>query len=202
MKDLSLFKKIYKEHFKKFKNISVPNKKLLICFSGIPGSGKTYISKILEKKYSGIRIRNDGIRQIIHNLLKKEDEENPENLDYVDPILEKYLFWLFLNYSLENKLIILDSGIDRRYKEIFSMFKNKKYTIFLIRIKTSRKILEQRIFEKKNCRDPHFDREIKRWTLEWKEFGKKIKADIVIENENKLNLKPLFIKLDKLTKKE
>ena len=202
MKDLSLFKKIYKEHFKKFKNISVPNKKLLICFSGIPGSGKTYISKILEKKYSGIRIRTDGIRKIIHNLLKKETEKHHENLDYVDPILKKYLSWLFLNYSFANKLIILDKGIDRGYKEIFAMFKKKKYQMFIIRIKASQKILEKRIFEKKNCRDPHFDSEIKRWTLEWKEFGKKIKPNLIIENENKLNLKPLFIKLDKLTKKE
>ncbi len=85
---------------------------------------------------------------------------------------------------------------------MFSLAKKKGYKIFIIRLKASREILERRIFEKKNRRDPHFDREIERWTREWKEFGEKVRPDIIIENkkDNELNLKPLFAKLGRLIK--
>jgi len=194
MNKKDLINKTYKKHLKILKNLSLPQKKLIICFSGIPGSGKSYISKILEKRYKGIRIRNDkDIRGIMKSLDKNAD---------LDKDVDNYLMWFLSSYSFPNKLIILDSGIDRRYKKLFSFAEENNYKLFTIRLKASRKILEKRIFEKNNCRDPHFDNEIKRWTKEWKAFGKKIKADIIIDNEknNKLNLKPLFKKLDKLIK--
>ena len=49
----------------------VPNKKLLICFVGIPGSGKTYLAKIIEKKFKGIRINSDNLRKVINKNITK-----------------------------------------------------------------------------------------------------------------------------------
>ncbi len=61
--------RIYKEHLKHLKNKNISNnKKAVICFSGIPGAGKTYIAKILEKRYKGVRIRSDDIREIVKKL--------------------------------------------------------------------------------------------------------------------------------------
>lgn len=196
----NFLKIFHRKYSKVLKNLSIPHKKLLICFSGIPGSGKTYIAKILEKKYKGVRIRSDKIRKIVHESVKK-NKKQPDNLDYINPLVKEYILWLIKNWPFKNKLIILDKGVDRNYKEIFSIAKNKKYQVFIIRLKSSRKVLERRILEKNNGRrDPHFDREIKRWTKEWKDFGKKVKSDIIIENEkdNELHLKPLFEKLNKL----
>ncbi|MEK6842580.1 MAG: AAA family ATPase [Nanoarchaeota archaeon] len=171
------------------KNIGVHHKKLLICFSGIPGSGKTHIAKIIEKKYFGVRIRSDDIRNIIKKLKNKEKN--------VNKITYKYLDWLFKNYSFKNKLIILDKSIDRKYKETFSIFRKKRYKIFIIRIKTSKKISKERV-SKLGKLNENYINNIERWLYEWKGFEENVKSDIIIKNENNLNLKPLFFKLDKL----
>ncbi len=184
--------KIYKIHLKQLKNLDVPHKKLMIFFSGIPGSGKTYISKVIEKRYKAVRIRTDSIRKIIWKLGIREENKK-------EFLLDKYCLWLLSNWSFANKFIILDKGIDRDYDKISNLAKDNKYEIFLIRLKVPKNVLDKRIFKKKNKRDPHFDSEIGRWTNEWEHFGKRIKPDIVIENENKLDLKPLFLKLDKLS---
>jgi len=67
-----LFGKIHKKYIKKLKHLNIPHKKLMICFSGFAGSGKTYIAKIVEKKYKGVRIRSDDIRKIIIDMKIKE----------------------------------------------------------------------------------------------------------------------------------
>ncbi|MAH03871.1 hypothetical protein CMI39_03755 [Candidatus Pacearchaeota archaeon] len=184
--------KIYKIHLKQLKNLSVPHKKFMICFSGIAGSGKTYIAKILEKKYNGVRIRSDDIRGIIRSL----------HIDDMDNVTDDYLSWLFKNWPFKNKLIILDRGIDRKYKETFSIFKKKGYKIFIIRLKTPREIFEKRIKGKLGKLDQNYLNRINDWIKQWKEFGKKFKSDIIIKNEkdNKLELKKIFTMLDKLIK--
>ncbi len=196
MQNNLLFNKIYKIHFKKLKNLNVLHKKLIICFSGIAGSGKTYIAKILEEKYKGVRIRTDDIREIVGRLMKKFKL----NAEDKDPIVYGYVGWLLKNNKFKNKLIILDKGIDREYKEIFKFSKEKGYKLFIIRLVASRKVLDKRVFGRSGGIDEHYYNEINRWTNEWKKFGKKIKSDIIIKNDkdNKLNLTPLFKKLDKL----
>lgn len=189
MRIKNLTRKIYKIHKRQLKNTSISHKKLLICFSGIPGSGKTHISKILEKKYLGVRIRSDDIRSIVKKLnIKIKD---------IDRITYAYLEWLFNNYSFKNNLIILDKGIDRKYEETFSIFKKKRYKIFVIRLQVSRRISEKRV-AKHGKPDENYINNIDRWIKEWKNFGRKVKSNIIIRNEQNLNLKPLFSKLDKL----
>lgn len=187
------FRKIYKKHIKKLKNLSFPNEKLMICFSGIAGSGKTYIAKILERKYKGVRIRNDEIRGIVVNLDKNKD---------IDETTYGYFDWFFKNYSFKNKLIILDRGIDRGYKETFPIFKKKGYKIFIIRLKVPEKVYERRIIKKLGRLDDNYINRIDDWKRQYKEFGKRVKPDIVIKNkeDNNLNLKPLFSKLERLIK--
>ncbi len=183
-----LFSQIYKIHIKQIKNLSIPHKKMLICFSGIAGSGKTYIAKILEEKYKGVRLRADDIREIVSKL----------KLGDLDQITYSYLNWFRENYFFKNKLIILDQGIDRHWQDIFSFFKKKKYKIFIIRLKVSEKVYEKRIIKKLGKLDNNYLNRINDWERQYKEFGEKVKPGIIIENEDRLNLKPLFLKLDKL----
>ena len=189
MRIKNLTRKIYKIHKRQLKNTSISHKKLLICFSGIPGSGKTHISKILEKKYLGVRIRSDDIRSIVKKLdIKIKD---------IDGITYAYLEWLFNNYSFKNNLIILDKGIDRRWRETFPIFKKKKYKIFVIRLRVSRRISEKRV-AKHGKIDGNYINNVERWVKEWNLFGGKVKSNIIIKNGQNLSLKPLFSKLDKL----
>lgn len=44
-----IFRKIFKEYEKQLKNLFEPHRKLIICFAGVPGSGKTYLAKNLKK---------------------------------------------------------------------------------------------------------------------------------------------------------
>lgn len=183
-----LFNKIYKIHVRQLKNLLIPHKKLVICFSGIAGSGKTYIAKILEDKYKGVRIRSDDIREIASKLGFRD----------LDKITYSYLDWFFENYKFKNKLIILDRGIDRKWQEIFSLFKKQRYKIFIIRLKVSEKVYERRIIEKFGKLDDNYLNRINDWKKQYKEFGKKVKSDIIIKNEGRLKLTPLYSRLEKL----
>jgi hypothetical protein len=189
--DEQFFGEIYKRHVKKLENLLVPHEKLMICFSGIAGSGKTYVAEILEKRYKGVRIRNDDIRGIVASLDKNKD---------IDEATYGYFDWFFKNYPFKNKLIILDRGIDRGYKEVFPFFREKGYKIFVIRLKVSVEVYERRIRNKLGELDDNYLNRIDDWRRQYKEFGEAIKPDILIENErdNELNLEPLFKKLDKL----
>ena len=186
-----LIEKTYLEHVKQLNNLGVVNDKLLICFSGIPGSGKTTIAKILEERYKAVRIRGDDIRKILKSIDSEAD---------LDEDLNKYIAWFFENYSFKNKLIVLDSGIDRRYEQIIGFAENEGFEVFIIRLEVSREILEKRIFDKKNCRDPHFDSEIDRWEEEWRKFGEIVESHVILKNEGELSLDEVFGKLDNLIK--
>jgi predicted kinase len=192
MVDEKLFDEIYKINVKQLKNISIPHNKIVICFSGIAGSGKTYVAKILEEKYKGVRISSDNVREIILNL----------EFENLDEITYSYLDWFFENYKFDNKLIILDKGIDRRWKETFFLFDKLGYKIFTIRLEVPEKIYEKRIIEKLGKLDDNYIARINDWKKQFKEFGEKVKSDIIIENEkdNELNLEELYSKLDFLIK--
>lgn len=186
-----IFDRIYKLHIKQLKNLDIPHKKLAIFFSGIAGSGKTYIAKILENKYQGVRIRSDDVRGIIIKLDQKAD---------IDEIAYGYLDWFFDNYNFNNKLIILDRGIDRKYSEVIPFFKERGYKIFIIRLNVPEKVYERRIIKKLGKLDDNYINRINDWKKQYKEFGKNVKSDIIIKNDkdNKLNLNPLYSKLEKL----
>lgn len=192
MNKAELIKEIYSIHLKQLNYLDVPHKKLAICFSGIAGSGKTHIAKILEEKYKGVRIRNDDIRNIIHRINKDTED--------IDALTYEYLSWFYKNNKFKNGLIILDSGIERKHEELFSFFKKEGYKVFIIRLKVSEKVYEQRIKNKLGQLDQNYIDRIDDWKKQYKEFGKKFKPDILIENEKdgKLDLEPLFRKLDKL----
>lgn len=105
----NIFDEIYEEYKKQLNNLFEPNKKLVICFAGIPGSGKTYLAKKLERRYRGVRINNDDLRKIIDSKIGEDKREE---------ILQEFLLDLLKTFSFENKLVILDSGIERKYEDV------------------------------------------------------------------------------------
>lgn len=193
-----ILKKIFKKHKPKLKHLNIEHKKLIICFSGIPGTGKTYISKILEKRYKAVRIRSDQIRKII----KKLGNKTPKLLDedYKEKILRKYLLDLLRKHPFRNNLIILDSGIDREYPKIFLLAKEHGFQLFIIRIKANRRTATKGVIKKLGKLDDNFINSIDRWVLEYKAFGKLVTPNIKIRNKinRPLETKKIFKKLDKI----
>jgi predicted kinase len=182
--------RIFEMHLKKFKYLAESHEKFVICFSGIAGSGKTHIAKILEERYNGIRIRNDDIRQIILGL--------DAGVEDLDKVTYEYGEWFFRNNNFQNGLIIVDSGIDRRYGVLFPFFEEKRYKIFVIRLDVPIEVCERRVIERSGKLDNNYISRIEGWQKQHKKFGENFESDIVINNECELNLDELFSKLDKL----
>jgi adenylate kinase family enzyme len=184
-------KKFLKIHSKKLKNLNIPNKKLLICFVGIPGSGKTYLAKIIEKKFKGIRINSDNLRKVINKNITKNNEEK-------EVFLKKYLLDLLNQFPFSNHLIILDSGIERKYKDIFKIAKSKKYKMFIIKMSVQKDLILKRIKVKDKKRFEEHPEDIKRWFKEYKLFNKKVKPDFIFKNNSDLG--DLFSNLSRIIK--
>lgn len=185
-------KELYGLHFNKLKNIGLDNPKVLICFSGIPGSGKTYLAKKIEEMYGGLRINNDEIRAIIKKIVPQDDnfKEKSQN------ILENYVFSI-ISSELKNGLIILDSGIDRRYLKVKEVSDKLGYKIFIIKIEIEEVELKNRIGKRSVEDQEHFKTEYGRWKEEFMTFNKSVKANIIIKSGNLSDRKRLFLELDR-----
>jgi len=181
------FKKILKKHSSKLKNLNVVNGKLIICFAGTPCSGKTYLAKIIEKKYKAVRITSDKLRKIIDKSITKIKYER-------EAILKEYILDLLKNFPFSNKLVILDLGIERKYNDISKISKSKKWKMFVIKMVVPKKLIIKRIRIKDEKRFKEHPEDIKRWFREYKAFNKKIKSDFVFKSD--LDLKNLFLKLE------
>ena len=186
-----LLDKIYNKHVKRLKNRSIKNKKLLICFGAVPASGKSYISKILETKYKGIRISTEEIGKIINSLKQRNKKE----------ILDEYLYYYLREHCYPNGLIILDASIDRRYEDVFLAATDAGFDLFIININVSRKTIIERIRRRNKRGAKSYFKEMNRWYREHKLFKDKVIVDIAISNETELNLAHLFMKLDRKLKK-
>lgn len=193
MKKKSLLQKIYKIHSKHLKYLNIPHKKLIIAFSGVPASGKTHIAKIIEEYFQAVRINNDDIRSIIAKFLKKrKTQEDPQT------ILQNYLLFLLKEKfkTWKNRLVILDSSIDRKYETIKKAAEQEKFPLFIIALQVHHKTLKKRIKKRGKQAQEHFHKEIKRWAQEYKAFNKKFKSDILLKGHENKDLKIIFRKLD------
>ena len=181
---------IFEKHLSVLHYTDVRNKKLLICFAGVPGSGKTYLARLIEDKYNGIRLSNDEVREIIVDILGKDDEENRERL------LHEYLGYFISHFKSPNGLIILDSGIERKYDRVKEMANKYKFKIFVINVDASLDRVRDRIALRPKHDREHFEREIGRWTKEYRDFISKVKVDFTFGSEGDVDLNWLFERLD------
>ncbi len=187
MIELSLFNKIYKLHAQKLKNLNISNKRLVICFSGVPASGKTSLAMILEKKYNAVRINKDEIGNLINKIKTITTKEKEE-------LADKYIIHLFNNWIFKNNLIILDKSIDRKYKEIFDILKNNKFQKFIIRLNISKSVALKRIKERNKENLHEWLEKVDKWFKDFEDSGKNIQPDFIYNN--KQDLRELFKKLE------
>jgi len=186
--DVDIFDKILKETLKKLKYTSEENRWIMICFAGIPCSGKTTLAKRIEKKYKGVRINNDYIRKIIENLTLKNEER--------EKTLEEFLIDLLKKYPFRNHLVILDSGIERKFEEVKKVANLVGWEMFIIRMAIPKKEILERIRKKDPKRFMQYPEDIKRWSREYKEFNENNKNNFVFRSDS--DLKRLYSKLDNI----
>lgn len=191
-----ILEKIFQKHLSRLKHLNVPHKKLVICFSGIPSSGKTTLAEKIEERYRGIRITNDEIREIIREVMEKHKIERNEERN--QEILHDYLAYLLKVYDEKNKLIILDSGIERSYQKIFSLLQEKAYSCFVILLDIPLEIVKERLMKREERKpEKNFER-LKRWIVDFDSAKKEMKADFVMKENSEEEERKLFKRLDKL----
>lgn len=172
--------KIYDENIK-YKNY--PNTNLLILFSGIPGSGKSYIAKLIEGKFKGLLLES-------HNVWDKAIQplyEHSFNLEDRNKVLNFYIKQKLTDFAeLKNGLIILDRSMDRHFSVIGNWAKDNSYPIFLISLDTPRTIIEKRIQSRSKSKNNPEDylNMLDKWTNDWKKFNAEHSADVTIHSDN------------------
>ncbi len=191
-----ILKEIYQKHLSQLKHLDVPHKKLVICFSGIPSSGKTTLARKIEKRYRGVKITNDEVRKIIREVMekrkiKRNEERNQKNL-------HDYLAYFLRSYDEKNKLIILDSGIDRIWKEEKKWFEEFGYSFFIIRMDISLKEIHRRLQEREmKMPERNFER-LEQWKKEYAKAKREIKADFIVKDDLPEEVQKIFEKLDEM----
>ena len=182
MDNESFFKEIYSKHKEKLKNIDFVNdRKLVIAFSSIPGSGKTTISKILEEHFNAVRFNGDDVRDIVKELRRDISSEEGTYLK------REYFKWFYENIIEQgkNKFIILDFSVDRIYEELRNNLKNLEYEVLLVGLYTPLNILKERIKERNTDGYVDYFNNLDRWKIENEEFRKKYKSNMFFNTENK-----------------
>jgi tRNA uridine 5-carbamoylmethylation protein Kti12 len=173
---------IYNIHIRNLKNLDNPNPKLFIFMSGVPGSGKTYLAKQLEKDLKAIRVSNREAYHVIKDDLKIK-------LDDYHEIIHEYRYFLLNKLkSYPNGLVIIDASIDREYENLTKWADDNDYKYFVIGIDISREEAEARlkINEPNSYKDYllHMDK----WIADHEKFNAKVKADFVYAEEKYTDL--------------
>jgi len=120
-------------------------KKVLICFSGASGVGKSSLAEVLSAELSAIRIENDGIKEVLLELY---------NLESVDEEYRRYVwqYSMHLYRSIDkrtpNGVIVRDGMIDYYHDQIFPIFEEKGYQIIIIGFDLSHDFIESKIKER------------------------------------------------------
>lgn len=115
----------------------VPHPKYVICFAGVPGSGKSWLAERLEHDLHAVRICNDDIRRTIE--AAGETERNARERikeSVIRRVNKEVVTW-------PNGLLILDADVSRRYPQLVERFPD--YKIVVIAIDAPKELLIKRI---------------------------------------------------------
>jgi predicted kinase len=111
----------------------VNERKMLVLFSGIPGSGKTTHARQLERAHHGIRINVDEIRELVGHLGLAETKEKRNQIAkaYVAYCLDQLI-------AETNHLVIIDASADRVYQQTMTWCKKNDFESFIISLDISK----------------------------------------------------------------
>ncbi len=165
---------IWKNNLKYFRHTEIPHPKILVAFAGIPGSGKTTLATLLEDRFKGTRFKSDDVRDILGSLMPGSSiiERNDIIKSYESYALDKLS-------QFPNGLLILDSGIDRKYQKISEWATQNNYQRLTIGFEVPRDIAEARLKASKTNYQDYF-KEMDRWIKEHGEFSLHVVPDIIL----------------------
>lgn len=128
----SVLKSIDRLYRPTLQNLNVSNPKALILFSGPPSSGKSTVAKVVAKRFKAIRLENDAIRLLATELFPELTLQQKTDLCHA----YMNMLWPELIDTVPNGLFVIDSSIDRQYKQVFNTAKRNglKTILFAMQI--------------------------------------------------------------------
>lgn len=182
---------IEKEYFNSLLNLEVQNPRLMILFSGPPGSGKSVLARQIAEKFSAIRLENDELRRLVHAHYPNQSPVQRSEITY--KCMGKC--WNKLLTESSNGLWVIDASIDRRYKFAFDFANNNSFHKLIIAIRLPEKVNKGRILEREGNSSAHVDAVLKHMAqcrTEQELFLENHNPDMIVsestDNEDVLNL--------------
>jgi predicted kinase len=190
-----LFEILDRDFYDKIKNKDVKNgRRLMICFSGIPGSGKTTLARKIEERYQGVRLTKDDARTLVYQNEEIKDVHDVEDIldEYVEKMMEKVA-------KLPNGLVVMDASVDRHFDKYREWADKYDYKRFLIKVETPSEVITERWSrDKDESTYKWFMEQLGRWTNDFESFGKQTKPDFVWKNNDNSQLPVLYAELDEI----
>jgi len=163
-------------------NTELEHEPFLVCFSGVPLSGKTTMAKLLQYRYGMVRLRTDTVREVIGEM-----EEDLEPYAYVRYFLS--------NHGFPNHRIVVDASIDRLYEDVAAICEEQEIPMFVIRLPIPED-LGQRARERSGEEWEQWIDRMDKWKADYRRAGEMIDFDFVFEAEG--GMKELMDELDAL----
>ena len=174
-----MLEKIYAIHKKDIHHFELSQPKVLVCLAGAPTSGKSKLAKYLQTKYAATVLSNDHIRRYIDKLAPGTNWDDKQALvhDYLGYFMQKM-------QDVDNGLVVLDFGIERKYDEVVGLAKQYNYQMLLINFDITDDTLKERV-NNLGERSEAYKPELDRWITEHKDFISTHQSDIELkENSN------------------
>jgi predicted kinase len=194
MQQLQLYERIFAEQRKQsLVHFTVDNPtKVVLTYSGSIASGKSTVTKYLVERYKPLVVNNDEVRTIIQDITKESTKDEVQALmfSYYKDFLRDKL------YSSSNKIIILDSSIDRRYDIVNAEYTGNGYSIFIILFDHPRELIEKRIINRDGDLAEMHLKILDQAFIDNQSFLKQRKPDYVITEKNQNDIGALFKVID------
>lgn len=94
----------------------------IAMFTGVPFSGKSTVAKVLQHRYSMVRLENDRVRELSMEL----------DVQVEDP--RQFVLEFIKDYSEPNQRIVLDASIDRSYERVLNIREENDIPYFVIKM--------------------------------------------------------------------
>lgn len=133
-------KSLYDKHQRLLANKDVTNRPFVVVFSGTQGMGKTHLARALEKDLQGVRFSTNVLRAMMMQNGMAITRGNTGA--YTDYFLAKHL------ENEKNKLVILDTSVDRYWAELRPKLVEKKIPYFFVRLEIPRPVVMRRLMER------------------------------------------------------
>lgn len=187
-----ILKKLVEKHIGAMKNLNLPNKKIIVSFSAVPGAGKSYISQRISNHFHAVRINNDQIREIL-------TMEGIQSLAEKQAILGVYIQLLLDHRPYENKFLVLDAGLDRNYMTLATQLQKLGWPLCLIRVSVNREVIEERLKTRENAQ--YFLDRIDKFQQDFDHSIAKEKAQITLTNPTDQDIDHMMEQLSQYIKK-